>query len=304
MQAAARHCSGSVTVGEQGEKNKMNTTTGTRIMLAALLSVAAGGAQAQSTHTDGDRPVQLGTPSVNASGIEDDSYGQYSEDDRFAARFDDSALQRIQPTRGLRRRMLEREAADTLHLPQINSNGQVCPPLAYPMAWGGCGNWDLHPGLNMSVGASVFAQFGRGAHGGAGFGQNISLMYALPVNDHLSVAVGGYLNNVYWAHNSYRDAGLTAVVGYKFNDRWEAYIYGQKSLTNNYGGGLYGTAPYTLYDMRAIGDRIGAAVKYNVNSTMSIQVSFENVWMPSRKQMPAGPGLGDVPNSNARQPRF
>ncbi len=273
-------------------------------MFAALLAITAAGAKAQSTQTGDDRPVQQTLPSGNASGAEDDNYGQHVATDRFAARFDDSALQRIQPTRGIRRRMLEREPADTLHLPEIDNNGQVRPLGIYPMTWGGCGNWDLHPGLNMSIGASVFAQFGRGAHGGAGFGQNISLMYALPVNDRLSVAVGGYLNNVYWAHNSYRDAGLTAVVGYKFNDRWEAYIYGQKSITNNYGIGPYGIAPYTLYDMRAIGDRIGAAVKYNVNSSMSIQVSFENVWLPNRKLMPSGPGLGDVPNSNARQPRF
>lgn len=304
MQAAARCCLGIEAAGEQGEKNEMDTKTGTRIMLAALLLATAAGTQAQSVRQSDDRPTQMTMPSGNATDTEDDSYGQYSADDRFAARFDDSALQRIQPTRGIRRRMLERQATDTLHLPEVNGNGQVCPPCAYPMAWGGCGNWDLHPGLNMNVGASVFAQFGRGARGGVGFGQNISLMYALPVNNHLSVAVGGYLNNVYWAHDSYRDAGLTAVVGYKFNDRWEAYIYGQKSLTNNYGGGLYGGAPYSLYDMRAIGDRIGAAVKYNVNSTMSIQVSFENVWMPSRKQMPTGPGLGDIPSNNAHQPRF
>jgi hypothetical protein len=35
--------------------------------------------------------------------------------------------------------------------------------------------------------------------------------------------------------------------------------------------------------MNAIGDRIGAAVKYNFNPNFSVQVSVEHGWMPKQR---------------------
>lgn len=166
---------------------------------------------------------------------------------------------------------------DTLSLPPLSMRGDVLPLSMQPLYWGGWSSWSLHRGMNVSLGASVFAEFGKHARGGAGFSQNISAMYAVPVTSRLSVAVGGYLNNVMWQHDTWRDAGLSAVVGYKFNDHWEAYLYGQKSLAGN-----RRYMPCTVYDIANIGDRIGAAVKYNVNRNFSFQVSFEQGWTPSR----------------------
>lgn len=169
---------------------------------------------------------------------------------------------------------------DSLALPKLNNFGQVLPVSGrwygmYPMfAWFGWNNWELHKGLNMNIGASVFAQFGNHARHGAGFSQNVSAMYATTLTDKLSLAVGGYFNNVYWGHDVYRDAGLSAVLGYRFDERWEAYIYGQKSLMNN------NYIPYSLYDMHALGDRIGAAVKYNFSKSFSITLSVEKEFMP------------------------
>ena len=96
------------------------------------------------------------------------------------------------------------------------------------------------------------------------------MMYAAPINDKLSVAVGGYFNNIMWQHDTWREAGVSAIMGYKFNDHWEAYLYGQKSLAGN-----RRFMPCTVYDISNIGDRIGAAVKYNVNPNFSFQVSVE-----------------------------
>jgi hypothetical protein len=170
------------------------------------------------------------------------------------------------------------EQLDSLNLPTMNSYGQVMPINMYPLYWGGWNEWDLHKGLNVSLGASVFAQFGKHAYShSAGFTQNISAIYAMPITDKLSFAIGGYFNNVYWAHDSYRDAGLSGVLGYRFDNHWEAYLYGQKSLVNNH------DIPYSLYDMNAIGDRIGAAVKYNFNPNFSVQVSVEHGWMPKQR---------------------
>lgn len=236
------------------------------------------------------------------------------------SRFDDSALQRIMPTRfgGQSRKWREQamteghdntatEPQDSLTMSLAAQSQKQGTIGHYPLNFGGWYDWGLHSGLNVQVGLSVFAQFGKGAHGGAGFQQDIALMYAAPINDKLSVAVGGYLNNVNYAGGNWHDAGLAAVLGYRFNEHWEAYIYGQKSMTNNmagrlrysmydgyYGGcgvggygqfsrNFFGMPAYSAYDLSGIGDRIGATVRYNFNNNMSIQVSVENRWMPDRR---------------------
>lgn len=125
----------------------------------------------------------------------------------------------------------------------------------------------------------------------------------MPVTDKLSVAIGGYFNNINYAGNNWRDAGLSAVLGYRFNEHWEAYLYGQKSITNNianrlqyglydgYCGGYgmgsfsrnaFGISPYSMYDLGNFGDRIGATLRYNLNPSFSVEVSFEQRWMPNR----------------------
>ena len=65
------------------------------------------------------------------------------------------------------------------NLPLITENGQTVTPndFYYP-AWGyGVGAWRLHKGLNINLGASAFASFGHGNNHGAGFSQDVSLMY-------------------------------------------------------------------------------------------------------------------------------
>lgn len=155
--------------------------------------------------------------------------------------------------------------------------------------WSGAGVWNLHSGLNVSLGASVFSPIGKKSHGGAGFAQNITAVYVVPLTNKLSLAVGGYFDNVNWGHRSYRDAGLNAVLGYRFNEHWEAYVYGQKSF-------LKKEMPLPLYYMTNVGDRIGAAVRYSPNHTFSVTVSVEGrsepAWVPS---YPFGGSISDFP---------
>lgn len=166
---------------------------------------------------------------------------------------------------------------DSLHLPVLDSFGQI-PLSIYPSTWAGMYDWDLHEGFNMNIGASVFACFGKNAPAGAGFSQNISAMYALPLSKRLSLAIGGFFCNTQWNSRSLNDGGLNAVLGYKFDEHWEAYFYAQKSITHKrkfpliYG--LSGHSPW-LYDVSGFGDRIGAAVKYKVNPNFSFTVSLE-----------------------------
>lgn len=158
---------------------------------------------------------------------------------------------------------------ETLHLPEMNTYGQVMRPLM-PYTWGGWQSWYLHPGLNVSLGAEVFAMFGKHAPHGAGIGQNVSLMYAIPLTNRLSLALGGYFNHLTWAHQSYQHGGLSAVLDYRFDDHWEGFIYGQKSIARS------DRYPLPLYDIGHVGDRIGAGVRYYVNPTFWIEVSVES----------------------------
>ena len=123
---------------------------------------------------------------------------------------------------------------DSLHLPELDDRGRVMIYNYYPYYFGDTwSNWRLHKGLNLSLGASIFSQFGKHAYGGVGFAQNLSVQYATALTSRLSIAVGGYLDNMYWANTTFRDAGMTAVLGYKFNEQWEGYVYGQKSIVTN-----------------------------------------------------------------------
>lgn len=175
-------------------------------------------------------------------------------------------------------------ATDSLHLPILTMRGQM-PLMSCPYAslWG-LDTWQLHPGLNVSLGASVFASFGKNAPHGAGFAQNLSMMYAVPLTKNLSLALGGWVGNAYWAHDRFTDAGVSAVLGYKFDDNWEAYVYGRKSLVNK-------PMPYRFYTMQELGDRIGAAVKYNFSPSFSVQVSVEA-------------GRAKLPDYDSRQSMF
>ena len=172
---------------------------------------------------------------------------------------------------------------DSLHLLPLNTYGHVHPFSLSPYWFGRWDNWQLHSGLNVSLGASVSAQFGKHARSGVGFGQSISAMYAMPLSERASLAVGGYFNNLSWGRDNFREAGLSAVFGYQFDEHWEAYIYAQKSLTNNH------QAPLPLYSSmyslgglhNGWGDRIGAAVRYNFNPSFSIEVSLEKQWLPN-----------------------
>lgn len=155
--------------------------------------------------------------------------------------------------------------ADSLHLPMLNNFGQTYINM-YPYDWLGCYDWRLHRGLNVNLGASVFATFGNNPWRGTGFTQSIAAMYAVPLTDNLSLAVGGYVNNMFWAHDAYHDAGLNAVLGYKFDEHWEGYLFGQKTIVHT-------PIPMPLYDLHSIGDRIGAAVKYNFSPSFSVQVT-------------------------------
>ena len=155
--------------------------------------------------------------------------------------------------------------------------------------------YGLHRGLNVSLDLSAFATFGKNQPHKGGFSQNINATYLAPLtkDGKLWIAGGGYFNNTFWGSDSYRDVGLYAILGYRFNEHWEAYVYGQLSVNNNYSryGNLYRSYPYygwgwpatgvmpLGYGMGAAGANVlGAGVKYNVNKNFSIGLNVEGIW--------------------------
>ena len=156
-------------------------------------------------------------------------------------------------------------------------------------------DYGLHRGLNVSLDLSAFATFGKNLPHKGGFSQNINATYLAPLtkDGKLWIAGGGYFNNTFWGSDSYRDVGLYAILGYRFNEHWEAYVYGQLSVSNNYSryGNLYRSYPYygwgwpvtgvmpLGYGMGAAGANVlGAGVKYNVNKNFSIGLNVEGIW--------------------------
>lgn len=131
------------------------------------------------------------------------------------------------------------------------------------------GNWELHPGLNASFSASAI--FGVGKHASSGFANSAAVMYAGQLMPKLSFSIGGYSSFMDYGHHQMKDAGLTAMLNYRFDEHWEAGVFGQKSM-------MQPNMP--LQNMwwlgNDFGDKIGAMVKYNVNPNFSFQLSVES----------------------------
>lgn len=161
------------------------------------------------------------------------------------------------------------------------------PPLATSTPFSGLTTYGaLHQGLNVNLGMSVFAQFGKHARHGTGFTQSLAATYLQPIGKHAWVAAGGYVDHTLWGGDSYTDGGLYGELGYQFNEHWAAYVYGRKSLTTSglsgygypYGRGLYRLSPLPFGNL---GDKLGAAVRWTPNPTLSVELSVEKNWYPS-----------------------
>lgn len=94
--------------------------------------------------------------------------------------------------------------------------------LSYPLGYG----WGLHKGLNLSVDLSAFATFGKNVPHRGGFTQTIDATYLTPLtkDNKLWLALGTYINNVNYGGDSYHDGGVYGILGYQFNEHWEAYV--------------------------------------------------------------------------------
>ena len=202
---------------------------------------------------------------------------------------------------------------DTYHTEQADSNyynnpiSNLAPAFANNWGYGNYA-WGLHKGLNFSVALSAFATFGKHAPHRGGFTQTINATYLTPItkDNKLWMALGGYVNNINYGGDNLHDGGVYGILGYRINEHWEAYVYGQLSIANNYysfygGHGPYGYGPYGYgrfgygmypgmwgpmgcgimpggYGMGTPGANVlGAGVRYT-NKNFSIGINVEGAW--------------------------
>ncbi len=157
--------------------------------------------------------------------------------------------------------------------------------------------WGLHRGLNLQLGLSAFITPGHDAPHSGGFTQSLSAAYLTPVtkDGRLWMLAGAQMNNINWGSDNYRDAGLYAMVGYRFNEHWQAYAYGRLSLADNYssyynryyGCGLmpygaympwFSSMNYGLGSMAPGANTVGAGVVYSPNHNISIGIEVQGAW--------------------------
>ena len=132
----------------------------------------------------------------------------------------------------------------------------------------GYATWELHKGFNASIGLNVTFSPSRYAPSGVGFGQDAAFMYALPVNDRLSVAGGLYLTNMDWGFLRYRNVGIAGVAAYRLTDKISVYAYGNKSFMPNRMPYMYPLPNYTP-------DRLGGMINFKLGESSSISIGVE-----------------------------
>lgn len=166
--------------------------------------------------------------------------------------------------------------------------------------------YGLHPGLNMSVDLSAFATFGKNVPHRGGFTQTIDAAYLMPLtkDKKLWMALGAYVNNINYGGDNYHDGGIYGMLGYKLNEHWEVYAYGQLSVANNYNSmyGRYAYGPWGYgygrypwgYGMMGRGfmnagygmgmpgaNVLGAGVRYT-NKNFSLNINVEGAWYDAK----------------------
>lgn len=136
---------------------------------------------------------------------------------------------------------------------------------------GGGGMWNLHQGLNAEIEAGVIVGFGRNnPFKGGSFFTDISLLYAQPINDRLSYAIGGDVSRFRMWNDDIFNTRIQGMLNYKINDRLDATMYGIHNV------------PSLSSDRQAFGplfDRtsaIGAALTWKCTDKATFGISFEH----------------------------
>lgn len=154
-----------------------------------------------------------------------------------------------------------------------------------PFGWGT--TWDVHEGFNAQIGMGVIVGFGKNnPFKGASFYTDLSLIYAKPVSEHWTLALGGTLSRFKFFNDNVFTGSVFALGNYRFNEHWSASVYAS-----------YNHMPECarMYDFTTFNEncaRIGGEVTYRFNEkfSMSLGLSHEipigdpnnRPWKPQR----------------------
>lgn len=165
-----------------------------------------------------------------------------------------------------------KDSLDTKLFAPITPVGMSAPfgmygitPFSYNYA-----NWELHKGFNASLGMHVTFSPSKYAPSGVGFGQDAAFMYAVPINNRLSVAGGLYATNMDWGFINYKNVGIAGVAAFKLNDKITLYGYGNKSLMPQRSP-LY----YPLPNFSP--DKLGGMINFKIGESSSISFGVEGI---------------------------
>ena len=149
----------------------------------------------------------------------------------------------------------------SLSAPSFNMYGIT--PFDYGFA-----TWQLHRGLNASIGMHLTISPDKYMPSGAGFGQDAAFLYAMPLTSRLSVAGGIYASNMNWGFLKYRNVGVTGMAAYRLTDRVSIYAYGNKSLMPH--------RSLHAWPLPNFGeDRLGGMLNFKVGESSSISFGVE-----------------------------
>lgn len=160
----------------------------------------------------------------------------------------------------------------TAPIPQVGSSIPFSMYGITPFDYG-FATWDLHKGLNASVGMNVTFSPSKYAPSGVGFGQDAAFLYAVPLNKRFSVAGGVYASNMSWGGLNYRNVGITGIAAFRVNERISLYAYGNKSLMPHRSS-LY----YPLPNFAP--DRLGGMINFKLGESSSISFGVEGIKYP------------------------
>ena len=139
-----------------------------------------------------------------------------------------------------------------------------------PTPYSGYANWDLHEGFNANIGMNISVSFGKNRLHGVGFGQDAAFLYAVPLNNRLSVAGGVYATNMDWGNYNYRNVGFTGIAAFKATDRITIYGYGNKSFMPRRIAPAYPLPNFTP-------DKFGGMVNFKVGESASFSIGVEAI---------------------------
>lgn len=167
---------------------------------------------------------------------------------------------------------LQKDSLNTKLFAPFTPSGMSAPfgmygitPFSYNYA-----NWELHKGFNASLGMHITFSPSKYAPSGVGFGQDAAFMYAVPINNRLSVAGGLYATNMDWGFINYKNVGIAGVAAFKLNDKITLYGYGNKSLMPQRSP-LY----YPLPNFSP--DKLGGMINFKIGESSSISFGVEGI---------------------------